>query len=177
VSKTALPAPLDDPRMWRLALAELHPDRGGSHELFVWGQGVREAVENGAATSNGGRCSECRGPARQVRQDRPGQDDPTPRVPYPQRVDHTELWLRAIRYGHELVGPVGDLLLELRDHEQATSGWQQLAEQRGATYRQLKYLAVLADIPAREVYEIGERIPLSQAMAHHIISRLKGRAA
>jgi DNA-binding MarR family transcriptional regulator len=48
-------------------------------------------------------------------------------------------------------------------------------KQRGATYKQLKFLSVLAKIPAHDVYELAERVPLSQAMAHHLIDkRAKG---
>jgi len=69
------------------------------------------------------------------------------------------------------------VLLLLRDYLQATSGRGQLSEQRGATYRQLKYLSVLADVEAREMYEVAERVPMSQAMCHHLISILKEGAA
>lgn len=39
----AVPGP-NDPRMWRLLLARLHPDAGGDHELFVFASTVKDAV-------------------------------------------------------------------------------------------------------------------------------------
>jgi hypothetical protein len=34
----------EDRRMWRLLLAQLHPDAGGSHELFTFACAVKEEV-------------------------------------------------------------------------------------------------------------------------------------
>lgn len=34
----------EDRRMWRLLLAQLHPDAGGNHELFTFACTVREEV-------------------------------------------------------------------------------------------------------------------------------------
>lgn len=34
----------EDRRMWRLLLAQLHPDAGGDHELFTFACAVREMV-------------------------------------------------------------------------------------------------------------------------------------
>lgn len=39
----AVPSP-NDHRMWRLLLAQLHPDAGGDHELFVFASTVKDAV-------------------------------------------------------------------------------------------------------------------------------------
>jgi hypothetical protein len=38
------PAPFEDKRMWRLLLAQLHPDAGGDPELFVFACAVKEEV-------------------------------------------------------------------------------------------------------------------------------------
>ncbi|WP_047864908.1 hypothetical protein [Rubrobacter aplysinae] len=35
---------LEDPRMWRLMLARLHPDAGGDEELFAFACAVKEEV-------------------------------------------------------------------------------------------------------------------------------------
>lgn len=40
-----IPEP-NDSRMWRQLLARAHPDAGGSDELFVWAQSVREHMED-----------------------------------------------------------------------------------------------------------------------------------
>ena len=39
-------APFEDKRMWRLLLAQLHPDAGGDHELFAFACAVKEEVCN-----------------------------------------------------------------------------------------------------------------------------------
>lgn len=38
---------LDDPRMWRLILARLHPDAGGDQELFAFACAVKDEVCRG----------------------------------------------------------------------------------------------------------------------------------
>jgi hypothetical protein len=46
VSRTVVPARLDDNSYWRRLLATCHPDRtGGDHDLFLFLQGLREYVE------------------------------------------------------------------------------------------------------------------------------------
>lgn len=35
---------LEDPRMWRLLLARLHPDSGGDQELFAFASAVKEEL-------------------------------------------------------------------------------------------------------------------------------------
>lgn len=37
---------LDDPRMWRLMLARLHPDAGGDQELFAFACAVKDELYN-----------------------------------------------------------------------------------------------------------------------------------
>lgn len=39
--------PLEDRRMWRLLLAQLHPDAGGDHELFLFANALRDHTYNG----------------------------------------------------------------------------------------------------------------------------------
>ena len=39
--------PATDKSMWRKAIARAHPDAGGSHELCVWMQAVRDVVCGG----------------------------------------------------------------------------------------------------------------------------------
>ena len=38
--------PLEDRRMWRLLLAQLHPDAGGDHELFLFANALRDRAHN-----------------------------------------------------------------------------------------------------------------------------------
>jgi hypothetical protein len=35
---------LEDPRMWRLLLARLHPDAGGDQELFAFASAVKDEI-------------------------------------------------------------------------------------------------------------------------------------
>lgn len=46
MSRTSSPFPFDDPKMWRRLLARVHPDAGGSEELFVFAQALREEVSS-----------------------------------------------------------------------------------------------------------------------------------
>lgn len=39
--------PLEDRRMWRLLLAQLHPDAGGDHEMFLFASALRERACGG----------------------------------------------------------------------------------------------------------------------------------
>ena len=41
------PVLFEDRRMWRLLLAQLHPDVGGDHELFTFACAVKERVCSG----------------------------------------------------------------------------------------------------------------------------------
>jgi hypothetical protein len=41
--------PLDDSAMWRRLLASVHPDAGGSEELFAWATSLRRHTENCAS--------------------------------------------------------------------------------------------------------------------------------
>ena len=164
MSRTQTPAPLSDRGYWRKLLARCHPDSGGTGELFVWAQSLREAVEGGGVSTRS-PCGSCEG--------RNAGPEPSSRVPFDPGLDHHALTLRALTLGRETGGPAGRLLAGLTSYPQPTHGRPQLAEGRGASYRQLKFLAVLAGIPARELYAAAEQVPLSQAHASHLIDELK----
>jgi len=178
---------LTDASYWRRLLATCHPDKdGGDAELFLFLTGLKEHVEGCAVlcSNHTGNTTQDRNSYYQDRAygngngERGGyareEQDTAARIPfadYP--VEHIDLLRRALRIGQESAGGAENVLLLLRDYRQATSGRGQLSEQRGATYRQLKYLSVLADVEAREMYEVAERVPMSQAMAHWCIQTLK----
>jgi hypothetical protein len=71
--------------MWRRVLALVHPDRGGSHDAFIFLQGVREAVLNGP------ECHRCALP--------PGDPGPTPtgpgRSPEQERIPYDPVYANA----------------------------------------------------------------------------------
>lgn len=39
-------SPIEDRRMWRLLLAQLHPDAGGDQELFLFASALRERLRD-----------------------------------------------------------------------------------------------------------------------------------
>jgi len=173
--------------MPRQLRARVHPDAGGSHELSIWTAALLEHVEScadvvlcsahstqttqdrsapytGNVQGNGGHASASSG----------GED--VARVPFPYPVDHAELLVRALEVvlgDEDLDDHVAGLLCLLGSYEQATSGRGRLAESRGASYKQLRFLAALANLEPKAVYDLGERVPLSQGMCHHMISKLK----
>jgi hypothetical protein len=160
--KTAT-APLTDGRLWRLLLARTHPDAGGSDELFVWAQGLRESLDAPFPRS----CGRCK-PAD-------GQTAEEPeRIPFGAGLDPTALTRRALSLVEELEFPYNALLRLLSNHDPSGALPQ---EHRGATYRQLARMAHEAGMSRQERqgwYRVAESVPLSQAHAQHILSRLKG---
>ena len=162
--------------------AACHPDRnGGDESMFLFVSALEEHVEeclavghdHGGATSS--HHEDRGGTAAGDREDAPAA------VPF-EPGDHALLIVRALRLAHDhgrQQTAIVDLLHLLADYQQASSGRGELAEQKGASYKQLRYLAALADIPPIEAYELGKRIPMSQSMCHHLISTLRegGQAA
>jgi hypothetical protein len=170
MSKTATPIPLGDRRLNRLLLARTHPDAGGSHELSLYTQALLERAE-------GCRCPSV-GSASEASSERFAREDAPARVAFDFHGDHVVLIRRAAEIGSEMLDSDiedmhGGLLFALLGYQQATSKRGKLAERRGATYKQLKYVAVLSELEPQDVYAVAERIPMSQAMAHYLISELK----
>jgi hypothetical protein len=167
--------------MWRRALAKLHPDGGGSHDLFIWAGAVRDVVCDLAELSS------LRGAANPEPADHPSRrrDASTPeepaRVPYPPgaTADFAALTARAVAMAEEIGGIHGALLEMLADCEAppSTSGaW----EQRGASYKKLAAVGHMVGMtkPQRSRwYRVAEAVPLSDRHVGHILGRLKRRAA
>ena len=160
-------APPTNGRLWRLLLARTHPDAGGSDELFVWAQGLREALE-GPAPRSCGRC-------------KPTDSSPNgepERIPFEERSDPMALIRRALSLADELEHPYKAPLRLLSNYESAGYGCAQPQDRRGATYRQLAAIAHAAGMSYSERlewYRVAGSVPLSQGHAGHILSRLKGR--
>ncbi len=174
--RTVSPAPLDDRRMWRLILARLHDDGGGSHEMFLFGQALREAVgELAPRTSSCSRCPRERGDTEQgsrgegiIREDG--------RVPFPEVADFASLTRRALAIAEEVesiyAGPLR-LLIDCRPIE-----WLAREQERGASFKQLASIGHNVGMNGAQRgrwYEISKSVPLSQRHAGHSISKLKGR--
>lgn len=167
--RTATASPTDG-RLWRLLfLARTHPDAGGTDELFVCAQGLREALDD---ERRGARpCGRCN-PAGE-----PPSEEPE-RIPFDAGLDPTAVTLRALSLLDELEHPYREALRLLANYEPASHGRPQLQERRGATYRQLAAIAHASGMsyPERlEWYLVAASVPLSQMHAGYILSRLKGR--
>ena len=157
--------PPNDPRMWRRALARLHPDSGGQHELFLWGTVVRDLVCHGQESR---RFSPHAAP--------PGGDKP--RVPFPDLADFAALTARALeRAASEAGDGYGRVLALLADCEPL--GHLAHEQQRGASYKRLAAIAHAAGMSKPERvgwYRVAEEIPLADRHAGHILSKLKAAA-
>ena len=158
--------PPTEPTMWRKLLARTHPDAGGSHELFIWTNALRETVEGTLAR-----------PRYEAPRYEPPPPDDKPRIPYPAGTDFEEVTRTALRMA-EVSGPYGDALSLLVDcyplehlvHEQG----------RGASYKRLAAIAHTWGMSKEERsgwYRVAEGIPLSDRHAGHILSKLKRRQA
>lgn len=164
--------PLDDRRMWRRAIAALHPDRGGDHEACVWIQAVREHVCGGHAT-DGARTG------RQEAERRHGSSSSgeADRVPYPPSTDFAEATRRALARA-EIGDDYGLLLATLRSC--FSKAEMRHEQERGASYRRLAAIGHMSGFDARrrgEWYEVARSIPLSDRHAGHILGALKRRSA
>lgn len=169
--RTVPPAPLDDRRMWRLLMARLHGDAGGSDELFLFGQAVRERLLDGnpVQVPEGSGCAECRRGEGGI-----GVAADPARVPYPPRADFGELTRRAVALACEgdLPPPYPSLLLLLRDYRPLVG-----SEERGASYKQLAAVAHLSGMTKPERvrwYRVAESVPLADSHAKRILDKLKG---
>jgi hypothetical protein len=160
--------PPNDGAMWRKMIARCHPDAGGTHDLFIWSMATRDVVCGGELGSEIPR----RGPDRGDRE----------RVPFDRYANFEVLTDRAAAMADAVAQPYCYLLRLLSDCYPVRSEPSTLHSQqrRGATYKQLAYIAHLAGMSKAERvqwYSIAESIPLSQRHAGHILSRLQRAAA
>jgi hypothetical protein len=175
--RTLAPAPVHDRRYWRMLLRQVHPDvPGGSHDLFVWAQFLREHVAG----------DEIEEPSSRSRREPPKHHTTGDRIPFEdayQRFEgHEELVAYARLVGEERGGVYGQLLALLADLYPSTPGDHVLERQEriGATYKQLAYAGRLVGMDGRQRtqwYEVARTVPLSQRCVGHIIGRLQSRAA
>lgn len=162
-------APSTDPRLWRLLLARAHPDAGGTGELFVWVQALREVLADGPSTRQ--LCGRCNTASSSP------SEEPD-RIPFDAGLDPIAVARRVVALVDELDYPHRALLRLLSNCAPATHGRPQLQERRGATYRQLAAIAHTVGMSYSERlewYRVAESVPLSQRHAGHILSSLKGK--
>jgi hypothetical protein len=160
--------PLDDRGMWRKAIARTHPDTGGSHELCVWIQAVRDVICSGGIWPE----------EKQEHQQRPTSGT-TDRVPFDQFADFEVLTDRAVTMANAVAEPFGYLLRQIADCYPAQDGPLHDQQRRGASYKRLAAIGHQVGMTKAERviwYRIAETVPLSDRHAGHILSRLK-RAA
>lgn len=166
--------PLDHGGMWRKALARVHPDGGGEHELFIWIQEVRDAM------CGGGRTTTEHHPPRQ----KPRPEPPLKpriiyedgRVPFPEPVDFEALTTRALAAADEMLPLYTDLMRILEDCEPVEYEPLRDQQRRGATYKQLAAIGHKVGMSKAlrvQWYRIAESVPLSCRHAGHVLSKLK----
>jgi hypothetical protein len=156
-------------------LATVHPDRDeGDAELFVFLQALREHVEG---CLDGG--SQRRVFDSDVPPGRESGSDPRDRVPFGLALDFVLLSERARILSTDVDEPYASLLREAADCPPSYHGRGEIQQRRGATYRTLAAIAHAAGFTKAERvswYRIAESVPLAQAHASHLLSKLR-RAA
>jgi hypothetical protein len=187
VPRTAPPAPLTDQRLWRRLLARLHPDAGGTEELFVFGQAVRERVEAGdlPTVHDVGEKAPARSPAQRRRRARPkaGQDRRPIAFEAARGVPFEELTRRAVDLAGELEEPYR-FLFSLLEGCQApdAQGPAHLVEEAttGACYRRMAKVGRLLDLDGAgrmRLYRLAQGVPLSDLHARHWLRRVDDEGA
>jgi hypothetical protein len=155
-------------------LAVAHPDRNdGDGELFVFLTALREHVES---------CSVAVYQRPPVEHHHVGREDQD-RVPYDAALGaEDEFWTlthRALSIAQRVEEPFRSLLLLLMDFCPTDHGRRADKQARGATYKQLAYIAHLVPCDKEERirwYEICRTIPLAEAHATYVVNELKRRA-
>ncbi len=156
--------PLDDRGMWRKLIARAHPDAGGTHELFIWAQELREIVVTSVLT--------------QAPPPRPATEDRA-RVPFIPPHDFDMLKDCALRTACENEGNIYGYLLSLLEGCYSRPEMD-FEEQRGTSYKRLADIGHRVGMDfeeRREWYALAESIPLSDRHAGHILSKLKRQTA
>ena len=152
--RTKAPAPLADRSYWKRLLSTVHPDRDGEDvELFHFLTALREHVQG--CTS--GSVTELHSSRYR---DGGAQHRHNDRVPYDEALgyidEHAMLTHRALSIAETVQEPFYDVLRKLCDYDNVEHGRRASKQCCRATWRQ---------------------IPLSEALAGHLITRLKTKAA
>ncbi len=170
--QTKAPAPTDK-GMWRKLLSMAHPDRGGSHEVFIWTKALHEYV-------TGNSLEDLRTSSAEKRQ--PPRHHTTA-----ERVDFSAVWAKGISFAvltakalnvaERVPEPYKGMLMSLEDCEPSYNISLARQQEEGATYRSLARAAHSVGLSKEERvnwYRLAEKIPLSQRHVGHIIKRVEG---
>jgi hypothetical protein len=167
---TALPT---DRTMWRALLLRVHPDHGGTEELFVWVSALKEHVAgDGIEPIVDDR------PRRARYRDYAAKE--SERVSFDSFADHDALTDRAVAMADAVAEPFASLLRSLSGCYPSADGPRYCQQRKGATYKQLAAIGHRVGMTRAErtqLYRICESVPLSQRPASHIFSYLEARAA
>jgi hypothetical protein len=164
--------------MWRKLLAIAHPDRGGTHDLFVWCQGLYEYVA--------GDRPEPVVDDRSRRERHADDNRNTERIPYEEAFGRAgnfgELTYQAVMFAQAADEPYASLLRMLSDCYAAPQCERSLYKQQhqGATYRSLAAIGHKVSMSKEQRsrwYAICRAIPMSQRHATHLLTRLQSEAA
>ena len=191
MGQIAVPTTLTDRRMWRLLLARVHPDGGGSEELFVWVQALREElcgnafrpepvftprVWEGCVAAYHSRSRSESLPKKPKKVKRS-----TNRIFFDSSLSFDELTDRAIEIANTLEEPYGQLVPHLLEGCKLSGfGCDPLFLEEAKTVG--AYCARVADVghalgfdgrTRGSLYKFAERVPLSDLHALHMINRAR----
>ncbi len=164
--RTVCPPPTDK-GMWRRLIARVHPDAGGSNDLFIWTRALQEHVADDAIEK-----PEYTPPRHTTN----GDSD---RVPF-EIEDFENLTYRALVTARSVPEKYACLLRLLDNCDEAHHGPLVREQRRGASYRRLAAIGHTAGVGLKERsgwYRIAESIPFSDRHAGHILGKLKRRAS
>jgi hypothetical protein len=192
MDRTPAQASLTDKRMWRRLLARVHPDTGGSEELFVWTQTLREELCGNASLPESVFASRVWEEFVAAQRSRP-RTEPRPkkkpktvkrnrtRIPFDTTLSFDELTDRALEVAATLEEPYSELLpLLLEGCELPGFGCDPAFIEKARTVG--AYYARLADVGhalgfdgrARgRLYRFAKQVPLSDLHAVHITNRAR----
>jgi hypothetical protein len=192
MGRTAAPASLTEKRMWRRLLARAHPDAGGSEELFVWTQAIREELCGQRSRTAPGFTSRVWEEFVAAQRSRPrtkSRPKKKPkqskrqmnRIPFDTSLSFEELTNRALEIAATLEEPYIELLpLLLEGCELSGFGCDpafiEEARTVGAYYARLADVGHALRFDGRmrgSLYKFAGRVPLSDLHAVHMINRAR----
>jgi hypothetical protein len=172
--RTLAPAPPQDRRYWRLLLKRTHPDTGGSEDLFVWTQHLREYIAGDAPEE----------PPPQARHQPPPHPSSGDRIEFSGAFERfgsfSELTAVILAKAADMPEPFASLFAKLDDCAEVGEydPVSYRMQHEGATYRSLAALAHKAGFSKEQrvrFYRLAEDLCLSQRHCGHLHKKLAGR--